>query len=90
MTNEFIAIVEEGDDGWWLARSPEVPVANGQGRTAAEAVEGLAAAIEFVLVCAREEAQETMPAGAIKVWCASAGRTVGIHRCPRRLPLLLP
>jgi predicted RNase H-like HicB family nuclease len=56
MRNEFTAIIEPGDDGWFWARSPEVPGANGQGRTPEEAREDLAAAIDLVLEYLRDEA----------------------------------
>jgi predicted RNase H-like HicB family nuclease len=47
MWHEFAASVEQ-DQGWFIARCPEVPEANGQGRTKQEALESLAAAIELV------------------------------------------
>ena len=49
--HEFNAIVEgpEGDDPWWVAFCPEVPEANGQGKTEAEALEDLKNAIRLVL-----------------------------------------
>ena len=48
MRNEFTAIIEQ-DDLWFIAYCPEVPGANGQGRTKDEAVRSLASAIELVL-----------------------------------------
>lgn len=48
MRNEFTAIVEQ-DDGWFIAYSPEVPGANGQGRTKQEAMKSLSEAIALVL-----------------------------------------
>lgn len=30
--NEFTAVIEQ-DEGWFIAYSPEIPGANGQGRT---------------------------------------------------------
>lgn len=59
MRNEFTAIIEEGENGWWVATSPEVPAAVGQGRSVEEAHEDLRAAIAFVLECQRDEAEET-------------------------------
>lgn len=47
--HEFAVVVEDAGDGWFWARSPEVPGANGQGRTPEEAVEDLVAAIELML-----------------------------------------
>jgi predicted RNase H-like HicB family nuclease len=48
MHNEFTAIIEK-DEGWYIAYSPEIPGANGQGRTLAEAKQSLADAISLVL-----------------------------------------
>ena len=48
MRNEFTAIVEQ-DGEWFIAYSPEVPGANGQGRTSEEAIGSLGAAIELIL-----------------------------------------
>jgi predicted RNase H-like HicB family nuclease len=48
MRNEFTAIVEQ-DDGWFIAYSPEVPGANGLGRTKQEAMKSLSDAIALVL-----------------------------------------
>lgn len=52
-------------DGKWLtAFCPEVPEANGQGKTPEECLESLASAIELVLVYRREQALEQAPKGA--------------------------
>ena len=48
MRNEFTAIIEKDDD-WFIAYCPEVPGANGQGRTKDEAKTSLAEAIELIL-----------------------------------------
>jgi predicted RNase H-like HicB family nuclease len=48
MRNEFTAIVERDGD-WCIAYCPEIPGANGQGRTKGEARENLAEAIELIL-----------------------------------------
>lgn len=66
MTNEFTVIIEDGGDGWLWAHCPEVPGANGQGRTPEEAKADLADAIELVLECLRSEAEAAMPLSAIK------------------------
>jgi predicted RNase H-like HicB family nuclease len=49
MRNEFTAIIER-DDGWFIAYCPEVPGANGQGRTQDEAVQSLQAAIDLIRI----------------------------------------
>ena len=54
MRNEFTAIIEQ-DEGWFIAYSPEVPGANGQGRTKDEAIRSLASAIELILQDRQEE-----------------------------------
>jgi predicted RNase H-like HicB family nuclease len=66
MHNEFTAIIEEGDNGWWVATSPEVPVAVGQGRTVDAAREDLAAAISLVLEYQREQAEAKASPTAIR------------------------
>ena len=47
MKNEFTAIIERDGD-WYIAYCPEIPGANGQGRTKDEARENLAEAIELI------------------------------------------
>ena len=66
MSNEFTANIEDGGDGWYWAHSPEVPGANGQGRTPPEALDDLAAAIELVLTHLRDQAANSMPPTAVK------------------------
>ncbi len=56
MANQYTAIIEEGEDGFFLATSPEVPAACGQGRSAEEAKEDLASSIAFVLEFERDQA----------------------------------
>jgi predicted RNase H-like HicB family nuclease len=48
MHNEFTAIIER-DDGWFIAYSPEITGANGQGRTKEESLESLSAAISLIM-----------------------------------------
>ena len=48
MRNEFTAVIERDGD-WYVAYCPEVPGANGQGRTKAEAKRSLAKAIALIL-----------------------------------------
>lgn len=48
MHNEFTAIIEKDDD-WYIAYSPEIPGANGQGRTIDEVKQSLADAIALIL-----------------------------------------
>ncbi|HWF44748.1 MAG TPA: type II toxin-antitoxin system HicB family antitoxin [Candidatus Kapabacteria bacterium] len=48
MHNEFEAIIEH-DGEWFVAYSPEIPGANGQGLTSEEARRNLAEAIALIL-----------------------------------------
>ena len=48
MRNEFTAIIER-DGEWSIAYCPEIPGANGQGRTKDEARNSLARAIALIL-----------------------------------------
>ncbi len=63
--NEFTAIIEQ-DEGWYIAYSPEIPGANGQGRTKEEALESLRGAIELILEDRREEGLRGVPPSAIR------------------------
>ena len=63
MRNEFTAIVER-EDRWFIAYCPEIPGANGQGRTKKECLRSLAQAIELILQDRREDALRGLPAGA--------------------------
>lgn len=65
MRNEFTAIIENDDD-WFVAYCPEIPGANGQGRTKEEAKQSLVEAIELILENRREEGMRGVPEDAIK------------------------
>jgi predicted RNase H-like HicB family nuclease len=65
MHNEFTAIIERDGD-WYIAYCPEIPGANGQGRTKEEARENLAEAIALVLEDRREDALRGVPANAVR------------------------
>jgi len=63
MHNEFTAIFErEGE--WYVAYCPEIPGANGQGRTKAEARSSLASAIALILEDRRADALRGVPSDA--------------------------
>jgi predicted RNase H-like HicB family nuclease len=53
MWNKFTAVIEQ-DGEWYIARSPEIPGANGQGRNVEECRESLGAAIQLILEDRRE------------------------------------
>ena len=63
MRNRYTALVQR-DGKWFIAFCPEVPEANGQGKTRAECLENLAAAIELVLDHRREQGRDNAPRGA--------------------------
>lgn len=65
MRNEFTAVIEQ-DGGWYVGYCPEIPGANGQGRTLEECRRSLAAAIELILEDRREDALRGVPADAIR------------------------
>lgn len=65
MHNEFTAIIEQ-DGGWFIAYCPEIPGANGQGRTIEECRRSLADAIELILEDRREDALRGVPQDAIR------------------------
>lgn len=54
MYNEFTAVFERDGD-WYVAYCPEIPGANGQGRTKEEARQSLVEAIALILEDRREE-----------------------------------
>ena len=60
MRHEFTAIYE-CDADWIVAYCPEVPGANGQGRTKAEAGESLAGAIALILEDRRDDGLRGVP-----------------------------
>jgi len=63
MHNEFTAVFERDGD-WVIAYSPEIPGANGQGRTKDEAGENLAQAIALILEDRRDDGLRGLPADA--------------------------
>ena len=65
MRSEFTAIIERDGD-WYIAYSPEVPGANGQGRTIEECKKNLAQAISLILEDRREDGLRGLPEDAIR------------------------
>lgn len=63
MKHEFTAIIEPDGD-WYIAYCPEIPGANGQGRTRDEARTSLAEAISLILEDRREDGLRGLPADA--------------------------
>ena len=60
MHNEFTAVIEK-DDAWFIAYCPEIPGANGQGRTKKECLESLSEAIALILEDRRDDALRGAP-----------------------------
>ena len=65
MHNEFTAVVER-DEEWFIAYCPEIPGANGQGKTKQEALDSLSSAIALILEDRREDGLRGLPPEAIR------------------------
>ena len=65
MKNEFTAVIER-DGEWYIVYCPEIPGANGQGKSKEEARDNLTDAISLILQDRREEGLRGVPADAIK------------------------
>ena len=65
MRNEFTSVIEQ-DEEWFIGYCPEIPGANGQGRTAEECRENLSAAIALILEDRREDGLRGVPQDAIR------------------------
>jgi len=65
MKNEFTAVIER-DGEWYIAYCPEIPGANGQGKSKEEARNSLTEAISLILQDRREEGLRGVPADAIR------------------------
>lgn len=66
MRNEFTAVVERDGD-WYIAYAPEVPGANGQGKTEEECLNDLAEAIALILEDRRQDGLRGVPDEALRV-----------------------
>ena len=60
MHNEFTAIIER-DGKWFVAYCPEVPGANGQGKSKAACLQDLSAAIALILEDRRKDGLRGAP-----------------------------
>ena len=65
MRNEFTSVIEE-DGEWFIGYCPEIPGANGQGRTAEECRANLSEAIALILEDRREDCLRGVPQNAIR------------------------
>jgi predicted RNase H-like HicB family nuclease len=57
---EYTAIYEQGEDGWWVASCLEMPEAITQGETIEEARKNLRDAIQLLLEVRREDAEKQL------------------------------
>lgn len=64
MYNEFTAIIERDED-WYIAYCPEIPGANGQGKTKEECLKSLSEAIKLILEDRRQDAMRGIPQDAV-------------------------
>jgi predicted RNase H-like HicB family nuclease len=65
MANQFTAVIER-DGEWFIAYAPEIPGANGQGKTKEEALESLSSAISLILQDRREDGLRGLPPDAVR------------------------
>ena len=65
MHNEFDAIVEKNGE-WFIAYCPEIPGANGQGRTEEECLKSLTHVIHLILEDRRQDALPGILPGAMQ------------------------
>lgn len=63
--NTYSAIIEQ-DGEWFFGYCPDVPGANGQGRTIEECKQNLAEAIELIIKDLRDDYTRGIPEGAIR------------------------
>ena len=64
MASEFTAVVEQ-DGEWFIAYSPEIPGANGQGKSKDEALQSLSEAIALILEDRRDDGLRGLPSDAV-------------------------
>ncbi len=65
MANELTGIFDKDGD-WYIGCCPEVPGANGQGRTLDECRESLCEAIKLILDDRREQGLAEVPSDAVR------------------------
>ena len=65
MQNQFTAIIEK-DEEWYIAFCPEIPGANGQGKTPDECKKSLGDAIALILEDRRQDGLRGLPKEAIR------------------------
>jgi len=65
MHNEFTAVIEK-DGKWFIGYCPEMPGANGQGRTKEQCLRNLSSAIALILDDRRRDGLRGVPKGVSK------------------------
>ena len=65
MKREYSVVYQTIEDGWYMARVPELPGAVTQGKTLAEAREMIKEAVELLLESYRENAKKDLPGNAV-------------------------
>ncbi len=65
MHNEFTAVFEKEGE-WYIGYCPEIPGANGQGRSIEECRDSLAQAISLILEDRREDGLKGVPKDALR------------------------
>ena len=65
MHNQFTAVIEKDGD-WYIGYCPEIPGANGQGKTKEECRKSLAQAVSLILEDRREDALRGVPKNALQ------------------------
>jgi len=63
MKNIFTAVIER-DGKWFIAYCPEIPGANGQGKTRQACLKSLSSAIDLILEDRRKDVLRGLPSGA--------------------------
>lgn len=65
MSLDLTILIEEGEDGYWVATIPEIPGAFSQGKTQDEARENVLEALEDLMIARRELALKTRQSNGI-------------------------
>ena len=65
MHNEFTSVIEQ-DGEWFIGYCPEIPGANGQGRTIEDCRANLSQAIALILEDRREDGLRGVPPNALR------------------------
>jgi predicted RNase H-like HicB family nuclease len=55
---EYTAIIEKGNNGWYVGQCAQIPAAITQGKTIEEVETNLKEAIELILECEKEESYQ--------------------------------